>query len=175
MVISSPGIYIFSRHNSVWWPNNINTMRTVMSKAFCRHFSIFRKFWIEMLTSTALIHSSEVIDWIQIEWWPTSTFIPPRRFRRKFKFPSWHFGHRPCRRLIYIPTLSCHIPFFAPPPISPKKCGFYRPAVYCSITHTSQWRLNLSLNFPPSPPPPCSMCCYRCDAGNVFSLFASDR
>ena len=81
------------------------------------------------------------------------TFIPPRRFRRKFKFPSWHFGHRPCRRLIYIPTLSCHIPFFAPPPISPKKCGFYRPAVYCSITHTSQWRLNLSLNFPPSPPP----------------------
>ena len=73
MVISSPGIYIFSRHNSVWWPNNINTMRTVMSKAFCRHFSIFRKFWIEMLTSTAQIHSSEVIDWIQIEWWPTST------------------------------------------------------------------------------------------------------
>ena len=118
MVISSPGIYIFSRHNSVWWPNNINTMRTVMSKAFCRHFSIFRKFWIEMLTSTAQIHSSEVIDWIQIEWWPTSTS------NWKFKFPSWHFGHRPCRRLIYIPTLSCHIPFFAPPPISPKSVDF---------------------------------------------------
>ena len=152
MVISSPSIYIFCRHYSPLGLANINTDAREYSGPprevyGAKDFVILRKFSIVLLTSNADDWLSNrmrsywaIIDHVWIEWLNLETEFGQNFWGwvEKIQIFQLTFCVGAVRRLplIFILTLPrphClgHIPLFALTSVSPKKCGFNRPAVYC--------------------------------------------
>ena len=151
MVISSPSIYIFCRHYSPlplprqhqhWcaWIFGAAS-RGVWRQRFCNSQKVFDCFadkycwWLTFKQNEVRMsdHRSH-LDWMtKLGNWNLARAKIFEAWWKKLQFSSWHFAwahSAGCHLSLSWPCLG-HIPLFALTSVSPKKCGFNRPAVYC--------------------------------------------